>query len=186
MTRSFASRFSSILLIFLSAPHFSRSRSGAQLVDSSLQIWSFNSKSDCPDQTSQGKFFSSDSFLTIFKFQPRAVSSSEDEDELEPVYPGPICISCSGIDNDPLIWCSGCCEPFHYECAKGFPKSKYGTTYKWFCLDCRQSCISCSYPVLTISTFECKSCWRIIHRRCIDPQVRSTSWLLKGFYFLSF
>ena len=112
-----------------------------------------------------------------FKFQPRAVSSSEDEDDLEPVYPGPICISCSGVDNDPLIWCSGCCEPFHYECAKGFPKSKYGTTYRWLCLDCRQSCISCSYPVLTISTFECKSCWRIIHRRCIDPQVRRTPWL---------
>lgn len=104
--------------------------------------------------------------------QPRAVSSSEDEDELEAVYPGPICISCSGIDNDPLIWCSGCAEPYHYECAKGYPKEKYGQTYRWLCLDCRQSCVSCSYPVLTISTFNCKTCWKIIHRRCIDPQVR--------------
>ncbi|CAG5105488.1 Oidioi.mRNA.OKI2018_I69.chr1.g2170.t3.cds [Oikopleura dioica] len=105
--------------------------------------------------------------------KPRAVSSSEDEDELEAVYPGPICISCSGVDNDPLIWCSGCAEPYHYECAKGYPKEKYGQTYRWLCLDCRQSCVSCSYPVLTISTFNCKTCWKIIHRRCIDPQLRS-------------
>ena len=49
--------------------------------------------------------------------KPRPIESddqSEDEEEdLEDIYPAPICISCSGVDNDPLVWCSGCGDPYH-------------------------------------------------------------------------
>ena len=55
-------------------------------------------------------------FLTLSK--PRAESSEDDEDEMDPVFPGPVCISCSGVDNDPLVWCSGCGEPHHYDVSK--------------------------------------------------------------------
>ena len=45
--------------------------------------------------------------------KPRPLDSDESGEELEDIYPNPICISCSGVDNDPLVWCSGCGDPYH-------------------------------------------------------------------------
>ena len=45
--------------------------------------------------------------------KPRPIDSDESGEELEDIYPAPICISCSGVDNDPLVWCSGCADPYH-------------------------------------------------------------------------
>ena len=45
--------------------------------------------------------------------KPRPIDSDESGEELEDIYPAPICISCSGVDNDPLVWCSGCGDPYH-------------------------------------------------------------------------
>ena len=45
--------------------------------------------------------------------KPRVIDSSDDEGTVEDVFPGPVCISCSGVDNDPLVWCSGCGDPYH-------------------------------------------------------------------------
>ena len=105
--------------------------------------------------------------------KPRSLDSS-DGDSDEDVYPGPVCTACAGVDNDMLVWCSGCGDPYHVECAPGYPKGLNGSPYRWLCQECRQQCVSC-HDQITISAaiFKCKTCWRIIHRRCVDPTVRA-------------
>jgi len=106
--------------------------------------------------------------------KPRPIDSDESGEELEDIYPAPICISCSGVDNDPLVWCSGCGDPYHTDCAPGYPKREIGKVYRWLCQFCRQTCVSCSDSISTqTQTFKCKSCWRIIHRKCVDPSLRN-------------
>ena len=56
--------------------------------------------------------------------KPRPIDSDESGEELEDIYPAPICISCSGVDNDPLVWCSGCADPYHTDvsCTRNITK----------------------------------------------------------------
>ena len=111
------------------------------------------------------------SSLVIKPLKPRNIEDSEGESD-EDVFPGPICISCAGVDNDPLVWCSGCGDPYHLDCAQGHPKTD--APYRWLCMDCRQTCVSCHDAIsLGAQIFKCKTCWRVIHRRCVDPTVRA-------------
>ena len=64
----------------------------------------------------------------------------------------------------------------YIQCASGYPISKHNSSYRWLCGDCRQTCVSCSYAIVSNQTFKCLQCWRIIHRRCVDPQVTPSSW----------
>ena len=67
----------------------------------------------------------------------------------EDVFPGPVCTSCAGVDNDVLVWCSGCGDPYHLDCAHGHPKN-IDHPYRWLCQMCRQQCVSC-HDQITLS-----------------------------------